>query len=57
MVDENNFDYLTIRGSGHMVPEFKPAATKSFLQHWLANKDWPGYVAPPSAARDQRSEL
>ena len=24
---ENDFDYLTIRGSGHMVPEFKPAAT------------------------------
>jgi len=21
---ENNFDYLTIRGSGHMVPEYKP---------------------------------
>lgn len=24
---ENNFDFLTIRGSGHMVPEFKPAQT------------------------------
>lgn len=28
---ENNFDFLTIRGSGHMVPEYKPKVTLEFL--------------------------
>ena len=44
-----NFDYLTIRGSGHMVPEFKPAAAAAFLQNWLDGEDYPVYVANCSA--------
>ena len=39
------FDYLTIRGSGHMVPQFKPAAAYEFLKSWLANEDYKPYVA------------
>ena len=35
-----NFDFLTIRGSGHMVPEFKPKVTLEFLSKWLDNKAW-----------------
>ena len=44
-----NFDYLTIRGSGHMVPQFKPAAAAAFLQNWLTGDDYPVYVANCSA--------
>ncbi|EGD82306.1 hypothetical protein PTSG_02974 [Salpingoeca rosetta] len=40
---ESNFHYLTIRGSGHMVPEFKPQAAQSMLQFFLADKNWPAY--------------
>ena len=37
---EGNFDYLTIRGSGHMVPEFKPKVTLAFLTKWINNEEW-----------------
>ena len=37
---EGNFDYLTIRGSGHMVPEFKPKVTLAFLTKWINNEAW-----------------
>jgi len=46
------FDFLTIRGSGHMVPEFKPAAAFSFISTWLANHEYPGYAAPPAAGAE-----
>ena len=46
-------DYLTIRGSGHMVPQMKPAAAIAFLREWLAGNDFKSYVpsctAPPAA--------
>ena len=45
---EGDFDFLTIRGSGHMVPEFKPKVTLSFLKSWLENEDWKNYVKQPS---------
>jgi len=38
---EGDFDYLTIRGAGHMVPEYKPEAALAFLHAWMANKDYP----------------
>merc|ERR1711862_418436 len=34
-------DYLTIRGSGHMVPEYKPEASLTFLSSWLGNTSYP----------------
>jgi len=40
---EGGLDFLTIRGSGHMVPEYKPEETTLFLKYWLQNKDWPRY--------------
>jgi len=46
---EGDFDFLTIRGSGHMVPEFKPEATIAFITAWLNNQDYPAYV--PSSGR------
>lgn len=42
--EHSRFDYLTIRGSGHMVPQFKPAAAYEFLRAWLANEDYKPYV-------------
>ena len=40
----SRFDYLTIRGSGHMVPEFKPSQTLAWLTAWLHKEDWKPYV-------------
>lgn len=34
---KGDFDFLTIRGSGHMVPEYKPKETTVFLKNWLNN--------------------
>ena len=48
---EQHFDFLTIRGSGHMVPQFKPAAALEFLRAWLDDADYLPYdascTAPP----------
>ena len=48
------FDYLTIRGSGHMVPQFKPAAAFEFLENWLRDQDYQKYnsscTTPPLRA-------
>lgn len=42
------FKYLTIRGSGHMVPEYKPAASLVMIQNFLSGTDYPHYVKPQS---------
>lgn len=48
-------DFLTIRGSGHMVPQFKSEAAFSFMSHWIAGESYDTYnascTAPPSTAR------
>jgi len=41
---EGDFTFLTIRGSGHMVPEYKPEATLTFLKAFLKNTPLPAYV-------------
>ena len=38
---EGMFDFLTIRGAGHMVPTYKPAASFAFLKAWLRDEDYP----------------
>lgn len=38
----NNFDFLTVRGAGHMVPQHKPRVTFEFLSKWLRNEEWQG---------------
>lgn len=43
---EGDFDFLTIRGSGHMVPEYKPAAAFEFISRWIKNEDYQKYVKP-----------
>ena len=42
---EGDFDFLTIRGSGHMVPEYKPEAAFEFMGKWINNKAWLSYNA------------
>lgn len=38
---EHNFDFVTIRGAGHMVPTYKPDAAYTMIKSWLQNKDYP----------------
>ncbi|XRB07361.1 serine carboxypeptidase [Pycnococcus provasolii] len=35
---ENNFQFLTVHGSGHMVPQFRPRATLHFLKRFLSHE-------------------
>ena len=41
--EQERFDFLTIRGSGHMVPQFKPPQALEFLRAWLKDEDWKRY--------------
>jgi len=54
---EHDFDFLTIRGSGHMVPQFKPAAAFSFLEDWLAGAPYKPYVSDCTAPASGETEL
>jgi len=43
---ENHFEFLTIRGSGHMVPTYKPEASFVFLKAWMLTfGGYPSYNA------------
>lgn len=48
-----SFAYLTIRGAGHMVPEYKPAASLAFLKAFLNNEAPKEYVPPKHARRSR----
>lgn len=54
---EGNFDYLTIRGAGHMVPEYKPEAAFVFLQSFLNDEDYPRYVPKDFSDREQQTSV
>jgi serine carboxypeptidase-like clade I len=43
--------FVSIRGSGHMVAEYKPASALAFLQSFLKGTSLPPYVAPPTTVR------
>ena len=49
---ENNFDFVSIRGSGHMVPQFKPQASLEFLNQFLKGEDYKKYDASCSSPDD-----
>lgn len=54
---EGNFHYLTIRGSGHMVPEYKASQTLAFLGAFVNGEDFPKYVAPPPGREAQGKKM
>mmetsp|Transcript_22096 Transcript_22096/g.48842 ORF Transcript_22096/g.48842 Transcript_22096/m.48842 type:complete len:366 (+) Transcript_22096:1-1098(+) len=49
---EKGFDFLTIRGAGHMVPEYKPEAAFVMLKSFVSNADYPAY-SPKSAQSEE----
>ena len=65
---EGNLAFLTIRGAGHMVPQYKPVAAAAFVRAWLRNEPYPSFnsscTSPPKlgrgdweVARGENSEL
>lgn len=42
----NNFTYVTVRGAGHMVPQYKPEEALKMYETWLANDEFPHYKGP-----------
>ena len=53
MTFPGDFHYLTIRGSGHMVPEYKPAATLAFISAFVKGEEFKRYVPPPTRLGQQ----
>ena len=44
--------YLTVRGSGHMVPEYKPEISLAFVEAFVKGQDFQRYVKPPNNRRE-----
>lgn len=44
-----SFDFLTIRGSGHMVPQMQPIAALEFFTRWLRNETYTPYGSTDSS--------
>ena len=40
---DGKFDFVTIRGAGHMVPTNKPEAAFTFFKAWIRGEDYPEY--------------
>lgn len=51
--EDGKFSYLTIRGAGHMVPEYKPAAALTMIQRFMSGQDYPRYVKPADERRSR----
>lgn len=42
---EGDFDFVTIRGAGHMVPTNKPVATFAFMKAWISDEEYLSFHA------------
>mmetsp|Transcript_15495 Transcript_15495/g.31927 ORF Transcript_15495/g.31927 Transcript_15495/m.31927 type:complete len:491 (-) Transcript_15495:89-1561(-) len=40
---EGDFDFLTIRGAGHMTPTYKPEASFEMFKSWVLGEDFQAY--------------
>eukprot|EP01083_Nonionella_stella_P059754 156426_1 len=40
----NNFTYVTVRGAGHMVPQYKPEQALKMYSVFMQQQEWPKYV-------------
>ena len=47
-------DFATVRGSGHMVPEYKPATTLAFISAFVKGEAYKRYTPPPSRLSQRR---
>jgi len=36
--DSNDFTFATVKGAGHMVPQYQPSAAYDMFSRWVANK-------------------
>jgi len=43
---EHDFDFVTVRGSGHMVPQYKPRVSYEWITNFLENKPYKKYDGP-----------
>jgi carboxypeptidase C (cathepsin A) len=40
---KGSFDFLTIRGAGHMVPTYKPDSAFAMIKAWIKNEEYPRF--------------
>jgi carboxypeptidase C (cathepsin A) len=40
---DNDFTFVSIRGAGHMVPQFYPQPAYVFMSNWIAGNPLPGF--------------
>ena len=43
---DSQLSYVTVRGAGHSVPEFKPLAAQVLMRNWVHNRSLPPYNFP-----------
>jgi len=48
---EHDFDFLTIRGAGHMVPQYQSRTSLEFITRWLRNEPYQAYKRQPKERR------
>ena len=48
----NDFYFLTVRGSGHMLPSYKPASAYVMMKSFIQQTPFPRYVAPSKLKND-----
>lgn len=48
---QNRFQFATVRGSGHMVPQYKPYEAKVLISKFLKNETLPVFT-PPNYSRN-----
>ena len=53
---EGSFDFLTIRGAGHMVPTIKAGAAFTFMKAWISGETYPAYVKDCKVPPNQLNE-